>query len=561
MPDFQLHFFDTKHEISVYQDNRFVVLMTGFFFEEDTRQSNERGQSHFAEQLLASYYKPGLSSLKSADGHFSAILFDSFDRSITTIGDRFHRYSIVYTGKERLFLSSHTALLYPFLSDKRLNYKALSQSIDFRWLTGERKLFDEIRQVLPGSVTRVNARGKAHVQTYSPLNFQRQENRDQQFWVREVDTAIDKSLAKISAKTESIGVPLSGGVDSSLLLAKATEHFRNVVAISVRFVNGDNPELDSARSIARQIGVRHVVVDLDDDYVYNFFPTMIRLHEQPPRNYSDFALAKILEHLSGEVDSFLYGEGADTLFGLNVIHKVVSADRASMAFRRLPQFLKKFAASTIPNRSPRMRRLKLILAEGIDSLINSIERINFSTSPSDVFPFYEHSSWDEDLSEFLAHGSLPVGDRASIQLLATGVMNHIENTGRLASYFGLRMFVPFVLNDVRAVAMQMPFELQNANGSYKTILRELACRYIDRRYVYSTKYGFPTPAKNWLTGPLIGRVNKSCLGVANGSHLYSADALSLLSIDSDFEHFWFSICIDELMAHIQNQEMCVPNIA
>jgi hypothetical protein len=197
--------------------------------------------------------------------------------------------------------------------------------------------------------------------------------------------------------------------------------------------------------------------------------------------------------------------------------------------------------------------LKKVLAEGIDSLIFAIEKIPYVTPPWEVFPCARTPVFDPELNDHLDHASLPTGDRAAIQLLATGVMNHIENTGSLASFYGLTMYAPFVLNDVRAVAERLPIGMQKQNGAYKLVLRELACRYFDRKYIYSDKFGFPTPTQNWLKGPLKERVDLAKSGLGIGRDYYSARALSSLTLDEDFEHFWFAICLDELFEQLDAQ--------
>jgi len=386
----------------------------------------------------------------------------------------------------------------------------------------------------------------------------RETNTDIDYWVQKLDDAIDSCFSNIAKGHRTIGVPLSGGVDSSLLLAKAKEHFDECVAVTARFKNGDNPELANACHVADQLGVRHVIADIDDEYIERIFPLIIRLHEQAPRNFSDIALARSLEALSDEVDCFIYGEAADTLFGLNAVHRIVDTERLAHFFHVLPTRLQRLIAKGIPHRGGRMRRLKWALSQDVDSLIHSMEKIDYVTAPSCTFPCPDSPVWDDALQRFLGHSKMPTGDRASIQLLATGVMNHIENTGRLATYFGLKMFVPFVLNDIRAVATRLPFELQNQGGTYKLVLRELACRYVDREIIYASKHGFPTPIRNWLNGPLKSRVHGSISGAGKARNYYSVDSLSSLSVDQDFEHFWFAICLDELLAQFNAQVDFTP---
>jgi hypothetical protein len=130
-------------------------------------------------------------------------------------------------------------------------------------------------------------------------------------------------------------------------------------------------------------------------------------------------------------------------------------------------------------------------------------------------------------------------------------MNHIENAGRLATFFGLQMYVPFVLNDVRTISEQLPFKLQARKGSYKAVLRKLSCQYFDPAYVYAKKHGFPTPTENWMNGPLSQRVTESRMGKGAGSRYYSAEGLSSLSIDTGLPHYWYTICLDELLSQAE----------
>jgi asparagine synthase (glutamine-hydrolysing) len=551
--DFRLAFFDTAKEVAVHKNDRYLMILIGTLINKSTLEEHlDYCSENDAELILQTYQKdPDLLSL--LDGHFAFALYDASDNSIALIGDRFHRYSIVYTDEAPVYVSSHSYILSAFSKCKELDPNGFSQAVHFRWLMGESKLLKGVKQVLPGSIVRIEKDDRVIRGSYFKPAFKREANLNIEHWVQEVDSAVDACLSKIADQHPVIGVPLSGGVDSSLLLAKAKEHFHECIAVTARFTNGENPELDNARNIARQLGVRHIVADIDDDYIRDSFPRLVRIHEQPPRNFSDIALARSFEALQGIADAFIYGEAADTLFGLDAVHRVASLGRMAKPFERLPQPLRKLAARMLPDRGYRLRRLKWAIENGVDALVNGIEKIPYVTPPWQLYSCSRLPQPDNVLNEHLAHGGLPLGDRAAIQLLATGVMNHIENTGRLATYYGLKMYVPFVLNDLRSVAARIPFELQSANGAYKLVLRELACRYFDREYIYSDKFGFPTPSRNWLKGPLSDRVERARKGYGQGNKYYCARSLSELSMDEDFEHFWFAICLDELLGQLDTQ--------
>jgi asparagine synthase (glutamine-hydrolysing) len=549
--DFRLAFFDTASELETFEDDRFVILLIGTLLNRTYVEEFVGQRTGCDAELVLRAYRQHPNLLSNIDGHFACIIYDSEDGQIAMVGDRFHRYTIVYTDQFPMYISSRSYLLDAMLNRRTIDMGALSQAVHFRWLMGERKLLKGVKQVLPGSVTYVDARKTTKVDSYFKPSFDREKNSDIHSWVREVDTALDACLSGIAKHHPVIGIPLSGGVDSSLLLAKAKEHFHECVAVTARFTEGENPELENARAVAKQLGVRHIVATIDDDYIREFFPKLVRIQEQPPRNFSDIALARSLQALKGEVDAFIYGEAADTLFGLDAVHRIVATGRWTRPFDRLPASLRRLAARNIPDRGYSLRRLKWALEHGTDALVHAMEKIPYVTPPWQLYSCSRLPAPDSALVEYLAHGRLPLGDRASIQLLSTGVMNHIENTGRLASNFGLTMYVPFVLNDVRSVAVRIPFELQQSKGAYKLILRELACRYFDRNYIYSEKFGFPTPTRHWLKGPLNDRVQRAVTGCGQGKKYYCSRTLSSLSLDKDFEHFWFAICLDELIEQLE----------
>lgn len=554
---FQLAYFDTASEVTIYKNDRFVALLVGSLLNRyEVKEALDLHTENDAE-LILQVYRHNSRSLSEVDGHFAFVLYDASDESIVLIGDRFHRYSIVYTNEMSIYVSSHAYLLSAFSKHNELDPDGFSQAVHFRWLTGENKLFKGLKQVLPGSFVRIGRSCDVSKSSYFKPRFNRESNLHIDYWVQQVDSALDACFTKIANQHRVIGIPLSGGVDSSLLLAKAKEHFHECVAVTARFTNGDNPELENARSIARKLEVRHIIADIDDEYIRESFPRLVRLHEQPPRNFSDIALARSFESLQGITDGIIYGEAADTLFGLDAVHKIASTGRIARPFEYLPRSLRKLAAQMVPDRGYRLRRFRWAIENGVDALVHGIEKIPYVTPPWRLYSCSRLPQPDRVLNEYLEHGELPLGDRAAIQLLATGVMNHIENTGRLATYYGLKMHVPFVLNDLRTVAMRLPFELQNANGAYKLVLRELACRYFDRDYIYSEKFGFPTPSRNWLNGPLIDRVERAKRGEGQGKEYYCARSLSLLSLDKDFEHFWFAICLDELLGQLNAQSASI----
>ena len=222
-PKFQLDFFDTGNELQCYKDERFVLLLCGNLLNAEVIRSEFGALYENDAELVFRLYRDRPQNLNKLDGHFSFLLFDSQEKKMSLMSDRFLRYSVVYAANDATFASSHSNLLHPFLNEKSFDTESFSQAIHFRWFTGDRQLFTGVHQVLPGSVTHIDKRGNTEREAIYKTVFRRETNLDQEYWIRQADKALDRSLSLIAKKHDSIGIPLSGGVDSSLLLAKASE--------------------------------------------------------------------------------------------------------------------------------------------------------------------------------------------------------------------------------------------------------------------------------------------------------------------------------------------------
>ena len=114
-------------------------------------------------------------------------------------------------------------------------------------------------------------------------------------WADRVDAGLDACLARLRDQYRDIAILLSGGVDSSLLAAKAARSgFRTCVALTARWP-GDNPELEAAASVARHVGIEHRIIDIEESYIEKSFPWITWRLEEPPRHFNSFVLAKLFE--------------------------------------------------------------------------------------------------------------------------------------------------------------------------------------------------------------------------------------------------------------------------
>lgn len=198
LQNFHLNYFDTASELHFYKDERYLLLLSGVLLNKETIQAELDCTCNNDAELILKLYQSGRGSLSKFDGHLSFVVYDSEEKKISLLCDRFGRYSVVYSISDSMYVSSHSNLLYSFLKNKTLDMDALSQSIHFRWLTGDKRLFTSIHQVLAGSLTHIDKNGDTQREAYFKLTFQRETELDKRYWIKEVDTALDQNLSLIA---------------------------------------------------------------------------------------------------------------------------------------------------------------------------------------------------------------------------------------------------------------------------------------------------------------------------------------------------------------------------
>lgn len=170
--------------------------------------------------------------------------------------------------------ASEIKSLCPVIDRVALDPEGLRQAIHYRLVLGD-TLIDGISQVRPACFVQL-ATDRSPVETqYWKLEFRPSPSGNNlESWADRVDAGLAGCFARLRDQYRDIAILLSGGVDSSLLAAKAAKSgFRTCVALTARRP-GHNPELEAAASVARHVGIEHRIIDIDESYIEKSFPSI-----------------------------------------------------------------------------------------------------------------------------------------------------------------------------------------------------------------------------------------------------------------------------------------------
>jgi asparagine synthase (glutamine-hydrolysing) len=269
------------------------------------------------EVVVHGYEEWGENVFERLDGMFALAIWDGKNNRLVLARDRFGikplHYACVPDGV--IFGSEMKAVLaYPHVP-RRLNVHALWNYLTFAQVPAPETIYQSIRKLLPGHKLVVDA-NRIRMERYYRLPTQRNRVGSVEQLAAEYLVLLEQAVKTHLVADVPVGCFLSGGIDSSLLVALASRVARGPVqTFSVEFENA--PEVDEGRYqtlVANQFGTEHHVLRASPDLL-QYMPAMLQAVDEPFAIASFLPLYVLSEMTAKHVKVVLSGDGADELFG------------------------------------------------------------------------------------------------------------------------------------------------------------------------------------------------------------------------------------------------------
>lgn len=310
---------------------RFVVVANGELFSHaEERQRLEARGARFrtrcdTEVWTQAVALDGEAAFPAARGQFAVAVWDQRERRLMLARDRFGICPL-YTAQADgwlLFASEIKGILAAGMLRAELDCRAVDHIFSCLCASPVRSPIAGITPLPPGHKLVAGSGSPAAVSRFAELEFpvMGQERRAPFARARaaltsELEHALAGAVARRLAADAPVAMYLSGGVDSSLLVALAAkQRAREVTAFSVRLVGLGHDESDLAAQTAQTLGVRHVTVTLDPAQVAALFPEVVIAAEVPILDHADACLLLLAQKVRARgFKAVLTGEGADENF-------------------------------------------------------------------------------------------------------------------------------------------------------------------------------------------------------------------------------------------------------
>jgi asparagine synthase (glutamine-hydrolysing) len=477
-------------EIYNYKELRHELQQSGYHF----RTASD------TEVIVHGYKEWGTDVFSHLNGMFGLAIWDLERRRLVVARDAMGIKLIYYRiSRDGLMFGSEVrALVAADQSVAEVDPVALKLFLRFRYTPSPLTIFQGIRKLAPGSMLIVEG-GKCREErwyNYMPIPFSEPKHERQA-----TDELLELYRAAIKRHLLSdvpVGILLSGGLDSGLLLALMNEQGGPWSAYTVGY--GDSfkdDELSDAAETARLLGAHHVTVRLDRHEFEEALPQIVRSLEEPVASSSIVPMYFISQRARQDVKVALIGQGPDELFGGYNRHLGVYYGNW---WRSLPRSLR-FSLGLAVNRLPRNEMLKRgVYSLGVDDRLRRYQQV-FSIAPEeqinslfrdDILPQNQSSElvdyWRALLPQMEHLDEL--GGFQLIEVRSSLPDELLMYADKLSMAHSLEARVPYLDRTIVEYVQRLDASYKVRNGNRKWLHRRVCEKFLPLQILRRKKRGF-----------------------------------------------------------------------
>jgi asparagine synthase (glutamine-hydrolysing) len=270
------------------------------------------------EVLLYLLIEYGVECLSWLSGFFAFALWDMQEGELLLARDRFGKKPLAYYANEDYFaFASEMKALFAWGIPKRLNYTALHQYLQLNYVPQPQSMIAGVSRLKAGHYMRIGSSGitaykeyyklSTHPETYGALSYEQA----QKTLVEKMDTAVqERMIADVP-----LGAFLSGGIDSSVVVALASQHTEKLKTFSIGY--RDNPFFDEtkyAKLVADKYKTEHTVFSLSNDDFLEHLGSVLDYMDEPFADSSALPVYILSHETRKHVTVALSGDGGDEVF-------------------------------------------------------------------------------------------------------------------------------------------------------------------------------------------------------------------------------------------------------
>lgn len=501
-------------------DGSLVLVCNGEIYNYRELRAQLADSYHFKTQsdvevILALYQQYGVDCLQHLNGMFAFALWDNNRQQLLLARDRLGikpLYLCQHDGYLAFSTESKAILALPGI-DAAVCPQALEQYLQLGYVPAPYSMFKGIQKLEVASYLLINDKGIQQHQYWQP-DFAQTEQLTEQSWARKIRTQLESSVAMQMVSDVPIGAFLSGGVDSSAVVALMSKHSKAhgngpVQTYAIGFDTGDAAnfynELPYARAVAEQFGTKHREILVKPDVV-SLLPKLLWHMDEPVADSAFITTYLVSEFAHQDVTVILSGVGGDELFGG---YRRYLGEHYLQKYQRLPAWLRQKLLVPLAGKLPSDRHSKLLNTLRLTkAFIQSAELDDAERYQRYMQVFSQQQTSqllnsEMPMSMIKQHYQFSHAEQGLWRMFDTDRQSQLPDdllllTDKMTMATSLECRVPFLDHEMVELAVKIPQSLTMKNGRLKHLLKESLSDILPASILDRPKRGFGAPLGAWL---------------------------------------------------------------
>lgn len=508
------------HQPIASEDGQVVAVCNGEIYNfRELRRDLEAAGHRFAthsdsETAVHAYEEYGDAFLNRLDGMFGLALWDRRRRRLIVARDAIGIKPMYYRldSRELMFASEAKALLAVPGVAARLDQAALAQYLSVGYVCAPNAIFEGMRKLEPGTAL-IAESGRVRKHRYYRLPAVIDTTRSEDQWIEAVRAELERSVRDQMVSDVPIGAFLSGGIDSSAVVAFMSRYSSQPVkTYSIGFHGSTGAqlynELPYARQVAEQFGTDHHEIVVQPD-VATLLPDLVWHMDEPIADAAFITTYLVSKFARQDVTVILSGVGGDELFGG---YKRYLDEHYRSLYRRIPSVIRSGVIAPLAGLLPSDRHSRVL---------NQM-RLAKAFLQADALPFEERyrsymQVFDAGERAALLRGGVPAGFDDCIargfgdaqtsdplrQLMDVDFATQLPDdllllTDKMSMAVSLECRVPLLDQRLVELAARMPGSLKMRGGELKHVMKRALEGVLPHGILHREKRGFGAPMGAWL---------------------------------------------------------------
>jgi asparagine synthase (glutamine-hydrolysing) len=530
------------HQPMLSGDGRYVIVFNGeiYNFPELRKQLQTIGYSFRGhsdtEVMLASFCEWGvLEATKRFNGMFAFALWDRQERVLHLGRDRIGEKPLYYgwCGNTFIFASELKAFKVHPDFQPEINRDALALFLRFSYIPGPYSIYKSIYKLPPATILSFSGIGNVHpeVVLYWSGREVAESGVSHPFTgsetqaIEELDTLLKDAIAMRMVADVPLGAFLSGGIDSSTVVAlMQVQSKQPVKTFSIGFHEQNYNEAQYAKAVAQHLGTDHTELYVTSNEALAVIPKLPSLYDEPFSDASQIPTFLVSQLARTHVTVSLSGDAGDELFagynryvwGRSIWQKIgwipqkvrhytanfltsVSLESWNRGFATLDVMLP--AKLKVANSGEQLHKLASVLAVPNPDTMYADLVSNWKETEETVIGSSKLSTFlsDRNLSKSLPDFTERMMYLDLMSYLPGDILVKVD---RASMGVSLESRIPFLDHRVVEFAWQIPLSMKIRSNQGKWLLRQVLYKYVPKELIERPKMGFGIPIDSWLRGPL-----------------------------------------------------------